>query len=88
MMQTPTTPNRSSAENLPSSRKRGSKNLSARTLYIVIGLLSFVGIFVAAIAVSQRQQLLRGPVAPTAPESQPSAAEGDVANCDLVFTVE
>lgn len=77
-------------ENLPKDSLYPSnpRKSPARSLYIVIGLLSFVIILVAGVSISQRQQLLRGPVAPTAPESQPAAAEGSLSSCDLVFTVQ
>lgn len=85
-METNTTTPNTTNDTLMDNTNQGKP--SFRPLYVVIGLLSFAFILVAGVAISQRQQLLRGPVAPTAPESQPAAAEGDLTSCDLVFTVE
>lgn len=78
-------------ENLPTTTPSPTttKTLPKTTvIYIGVALLFIVFVFISAVAISQRQQSMKGSVSPTAPESQPAAAEPSSTSCDLVFTVQ
>lgn len=56
-------------------------------LQAVLGVSLFIVGTLLGVLIAQRQSLTDGPIAPNAPESQPSAAETSPATCELVFDV-
>lgn len=54
----------------------------------IIGILLFLVVASVGVFISQRQQQVSGPVAPSAPTSKPSADVAEPNNCQLTFTVD
>lgn len=60
--------------------------IDKRALFTVIGLTSFIVLTMAGVYIATFQRVKEGPIAPTAPESKPQAAQKS--SCSLSFVVD
>jgi hypothetical protein len=66
---------------------RSAKTMRVPKLKVMIPIIGVVVVAIAAVAVSFFQAQKEGPVAPTAPQSQPQAAQLNSNTCTLTFAV-